>query len=181
MNAVNQIPYAWPVLVLIIATSDPAIAQSPDLKVFTSQDGGFQALLLSEPSFSKSKDGSGANDFQYQYVSGTSTGVYLIAWQDSKVESDADEGAEAVYVTGRDAFRRAIQGEQVEYKKVILHGLNGRETTFRIPARSGEARSRMFLANHRWYHVLAMGTPDFVNSERTSQFLESFRLLPDKN
>ena len=82
-----------------------------------------------------------------------------------------------MYEAGRDGFQKAIGGEQTVFKEVSQFQLKGREMHFRIPAKQGEALSRMFFVNSRWYHVFVMGTPEFVNSKPAKTFLDSFKVF----
>lgn len=134
-----------------------------------------------EPKRNVTKIGEGQDAVQHQFLVGASNGVYMVAYQEHRgVNGDDSAAIENLFVIGRDGFEKGIGGERTEHKTVTQAKLEGRETRFRIPAHGGLATTRMFFANHRWYQILVMGTADFVQSELSQKFLDSFKVTAAK-
>lgn len=164
-------------LVVIAIAGGDAIA-ADTFEKYVNEKAGFQVLMPPNPQYNEAKQGPGPDDVQHQFLAGGATGVYMVAYQDHpNLDVSNPDTAEAVFVVARDAFQKAVAGERTAYKTIKLGDHEGREMSFKIPAKGGEARSRMFFANKRWYHVFVMGTPEFVAAKDTTRFLDSFRIL----
>jgi hypothetical protein len=184
MNASNQIVLSL-ALLLTLTTLVAATAQEtpavPKLEPYVNKSAGFQAMMLPEPDYQAIKQGNGPKDVQHQFASGTSQGVYMVAYQDHpNLNGDDPEVVKAIFTVARDGFQKGLGGELTTEKRITLENRSGREMRFKIPSRNAEAWSRMFFQNQRWYHVFVLGTPDFVNSKDAKQFQDSFRILGRK-
>ncbi|MEZ6128051.1 MAG: hypothetical protein R3C59_05180 [Planctomycetaceae bacterium] len=150
--------------------------------VFSDADAGFKAKMHGKPEHNVTKTGEGSDDVQHQYLVAAANGVFMVAYQDHPEINAGDPAViEKLYTSARDGFKKAVGGEQVEYKTITHSGLSGRETRFRIPSRQGAAITRMFFANQRWYHVFVLGAADFVNSKTAQQFLDSFQVIGSRS
>jgi len=157
--------------------SQAAFSSGPATKVFFDADARFEAVMHGKPEHNVMKIGDGQDDVQHQYLVGASNGVYMVAYQDHPdLNGDDPEVLDEIFTSALQGFQKGIGGGQLGARTIALAGLKGRETRFRIPANQGAAITRMFFVNHRWYHVFVMGTSEFVNSEASQQFLDSFRV-----
>ena len=139
-----------------------------DGSVTTTHDG--IKVSVQFPSAPKQVFGVGKkpSEEQHLFQLGRSNGVMMIAIQDFP---EQDLSLDKVV----DAFQKTIGGELSARREVELKldGIVGTEIDFDIPARSGVAKSRMYLIGKRWVHVVSMGAGDFVGSEESRKFLES--------
>lgn len=169
---------AWLLSATVFAMPRGAMAQ--ELKRFTSPDGGFSIMMPGEPKVSESKipSADGQPTTQKQYVAGGEAGVYLVSFQDNPnlVNANPAKITQALN-SGREGLKKAFGGEVLEEKQIELMGDHpGREVRLSIPAANGQGRCRLFLAGTRLYQVMAVGTPQFVQSEQTRTVLDSFSL-----
>ncbi len=155
---------------------------SQELTPYTPEQGGFRVLLPGEPKHEQTTvgDGQDASDVQDQYIFQTKDGVYLVSYQDNPNLEGADAALlDEAFVRGRAGLKKIFGGELLEEKEIELQQkYPGRELRFTIPQAKGEAKCRMFLVGTRLYQVMAVGLPEFVNTDRTDSVLESFQLAP---
>ena len=150
---------------------------------FVSTEGRFSASMPGSPKHETVDVASpGATPtIQHQFTVAAENGMYLISYQDNpNLQGGTDRQIESALKEGRDALKRAFQGEVLEENSMRLQGKHpGLEVRLSIPAAKGEARCRLFLVGIRLYQVMAVGVPEFVASESTVGVLDSFQTLDD--
>lgn len=178
---------SWPIarsasiaLVLAVTVSWAAAQDATaELTEFKSTEGGFRIDLPGEPQPNEIKVGKNRDTPQYQFLVGSEQGVYLVSYQDnSNLEGASTEALQAALVSGQEKLLETFSGELLESKPGLLDKQHP-SLAFRItmPKASGEARCRFFLVGTRLYQVMAMGVPEFANSEEAKTVLASFKLL----
>ncbi len=78
------------------------------------------------------------------------------------------------------AAKGAMQGMHAVSSNIRPYesnGYAGRDVDGTLPDKKGLARMRIFMAHDRIYQILVIGRPDFTRSERSTKFLNSFKLL----
>lgn len=71
-----------------------------------------------------------------------------------------------------------LEGQLTKSTKITLAGKHaGREVEFDIPKMSGIGKARFFYTSKRYVQAVVIGTPEFVNTPDTNQFLDSLQLL----
>ncbi len=167
-----------PVLVALVAAV--AMADEPKagdgLVEFKSDEGKFSVRLPGKPEEEVVEVGA-AKEKQHQFKIGSEHGMYLVSYQDNpNLKGASSKKIEAALEGGRDGAVGVFHGKLIESKSVTLDkkhpGLIFRVT---IPDANGEARCRFYMVGTRLYQIMAIGEPDFANSEEASQVIESFK------
>jgi hypothetical protein len=145
---------------------------------FKSAAGKFSIRLPAKPAHEITEVGT-AKEKQHQFKVGTERGVYLVSYQDNpNLEGSSPEQLMAALESGRDRLQKIFSGKLLESKSVTLGkthpGLNFR---VEIPQANGEARCRFYLVGTRLYQIMALGVPEFANSNQATQVIDSFQLL----
>lgn len=141
---------------------------------FVSQSGRF-SIQMTKPNYEAVAQSTGSDDVQHQFVSGFGQGMFMVAYQDHDDPKPSDQSAqERSYRLFATTFAKSIRGSVQSYSGVSDDQLSGRQFECDLPQQGGKSRSRMFWVGHRFYHVLAMGTKAFVDSDKTEIFLDSF-------
>lgn len=154
------------------------VQEITDLTDFTSEGGEFSIRLPGEPLYEKTTVGD-AQETQHQYTVPMERGVYLVSYQENpNLEGKGPDELASALVSGRDRLQEVFQGELVESKSIALDKTHpGLQFRFTIPAANGEARCRFYLVGTRLYQLMALGAPDFAQSDQATQVIESFKLL----
>ncbi|QEG34953.1 hypothetical protein [Bythopirellula goksoeyrii] len=149
-----------------------------ELVEFKNQAGQFSIGLPGEPLYEKTTVGD-AQETQHQYTVPMEQGVYLISYQENpNLEGKGPKELASALVSGRDRLQEVFQGELVESKSIALDKSHpGLQFRFTIPAANGEARCRFYLVGTRLYQLMALGAPDFAQSDQATRVIESFKLL----
>lgn len=157
-----------------------AMVRAAELTEFKSEAGKFSIRLPGEPLYEKTTVGD-AQETQHQFTVSVEQGVYLISYQENpNLEGKGPKELVSALESGRDRMKAAFQGEIIESKKILLDKTHpGLQFRFTIPAANGESRCRFYLVGTRLYQLMAMGMPDFVQSDEATQVLDSFKLLGD--
>lgn len=156
--------------------AEPQVAEG--LVDFQSKSGKFSVLLPGKPEHEVTEVGND-KEKQHQFKVGTEQGVYLVSFQDNpNLEGGTPKQMAAALVVGRDSLIKLFRGELLDSQEVALDkehpGLNFRVT---IPQAKGEARCRFYMVGTRLYQIMAIGVPEFANSEQSTEVIESFKLL----
>lgn len=143
---------------------------------FVSQAGRF-SVRMTNPTYEAAVQSTGTDDVQHQFVSGFDQGVFLVAYQDHEDIEPSDTSAkENAYRQFAITFGKSVGGSARTYSEIAQNQISGRQFDCDLPLQSGKSRSRMFWVRQRLYHILAMGTNEFVESNQTKIFLESFAI-----
>jgi hypothetical protein len=148
-------------------------------KSFSSQGGAFTIAFPEAPREQKETiqgaDGSGKVD-QIQYLVGKPDGAYLASYQPAEnlARADAKTIADALD-SARDRLAATFQGKVLSTKDVKVGKTSGKEVLVDCPNIQGMIRSRMFLANGRFYQLMLIGTKGFLSTSEAAYFLDSFQ------
>jgi hypothetical protein len=148
------------------------------LMEFKSEAGRFSIHLPGNPEHEVTEVGT-AKEKQHQFKTGTEHGVYLVSYQDNpNLQGSTPQQLMAALESGRARLQKVFRGELLESESVTLNktypGLNFRLT---IPQANGEARCRFYMVGTRLYQIMAIGAPEFPNSNQATQVIDSFKLL----
>jgi tetratricopeptide (TPR) repeat protein len=149
-----------------------AIATGPlkGWKEFKSAEGGFGVAFPETPKHHKQRIASPVGNvdnfaFSHEGVEMTHLVGYFDLPQDGILTLDK---AAAAYAAGRKATL-------VSQKAATVSGMTGREIVAQLPDKN-LSRVRIVIVGQRWYQVIAEGPADLVNSDRTTSYLDSFKL-----
>lgn len=164
----------------VVWAQEPS-ADDGKLVEFASKEGDFAVKLPGKPAYEKTMVGD-AEEVQHQFTVGQPQGVYLISYQENpNLEEGTPEQMTAALESGRDRLLEAFRGKLVESKETTLDKKHpGLEFSLTIPAAKGEARCRFYMVGTRLYQVMALGTPEFVKSRKSTEVLDSFKLLSEE-
>lgn len=145
---------------------------------FKSEAGKFSIHLPAKPEHEITEVGT-VKEKQHQFKVSTDQGAYVISYQDNpNLQGSTAKQQMAALKSGRDRLQEVFRGKLLESKSVALNnthpGLNFRMT---IPQAQGEARCRFYMVGTRLYQIMAIGLPEFANSNQVAQVINSFKLL----
>ena len=171
----------WAVAVVLL---NAAMAMGEEPKVadglveFKSEEGKFSIRLPGKPEHEIVEVGT-AKGKQHQFAVDLGRGAYLVSYQDNpNLQDSTPKQIAAALEVGRDRLKETFRGELLETKSVTLDknhpGLDSRWT---IPDAMGEARCRFYMVGTRLYQIMAIGVPEFANSDEATRVIESFKLL----
>lgn len=167
-------------MLLVIGGSGSRAADGTKaLQTFESRSGNFRLQLPGVPQEETVNVGD-PSEPQHQLKLGTDQGMYLVSYQDNPnlKNATAEELMKALEL-GRDNTQKVFQGELLENQTVTLNNVHqGLHFRMTIPSAKGEARCRFYLIHTRLYQLMAIGVPEFANSEQTVKIFDSFQLLP---
>jgi len=145
---------------------------------FKSEAGKFSIRLPAKPEHEITEVGT-AKEKQHQFKVGTEQGVYLVSYQDNpNLEGSTPEQLMAALESGRDRLPKVFRGKLLESKSVTLGNTHpGLSFRVEIPQANGEARCRFYLVGTRLFQIMAIGVPEFANSNQATQVIDSFQLL----
>jgi len=148
------------------------------LAEFKSEEGKFSVLLPGKPEYEEVDIGK-VKEKQHQFSVDLGRGAYLVSYQDNpNLQGSSPKQLAAALESGRDRLKVDFRGKLLESKSVTLDkahpGLNFR---YAIPDANGEARCRFYMVGTRLYQIMAIGVPEFANSEEATRVIESFKLL----
>jgi hypothetical protein len=167
------------VILLNIASMRAEEQQKADgLIEFKSEAGKFSVRLPAKPTHEITEVGT-AKEKQHQFKVGTEQGVYLVSYQDNpNLEGSTPEQQMAALESGRDRLQTVFRGKLLESKSVTLNNPHpGLSFRVEIPQAKGEARCRFYMVGTRLYQIMAIGVPEFANSNQATQVIDSFQLL----
>jgi hypothetical protein len=145
---------------------------------FKSEEGKFSIQLPGKPAHEVVEVGNDKGK-QHQFAIDLGRGAYLVSYQDNpKLEGSAPKQLAAALEVGRDQLKKTFGGELLENKAFLLDKTHpGLDSRWTIPAAKGEARCRFYMVGTRLYQIMAIGVPEFANSDEATTVIESFKLL----
>jgi hypothetical protein len=145
---------------------------------FKSKAGNFSIHLPAKPEHEMTEVGT-AKEKQHQFRVGTDQGVYLVSYQDNpNLQGSTPKQLMAALESGRDRLQEVFRGQLLESKNVTLNKTHpGLDFKMTIPQANGEARCRFYMVGTRLYQIMAIGVPEFANSNEATQVIDSFKLL----
>jgi len=171
----------WAVAVVLLNTA-MVIGQEPKaaeaLTEFKSEEGRFSIRLPGKPEHEVVEVGTDKGK-QHQFTLDLGRGAYLISYQDNpKLEGSTPKQIAAALEVGRDQLKKTFQGELLESKTLTLDKKHpGLDSRWTIPDANGEARCRFYMVGTRLYQIMAIGVPEFANSDEAKQVIESFKVM----
>jgi hypothetical protein len=168
---------------VVLLNTATMIAEEPQtvegLIEFISKAGNFSIYLPAKPEHKVVEVGT-VKEKQHQFKVGTADrGVYLISYQDNpNLQGSTPKQLVAALESGRDRLPEVFRGKLLKSESVTLNkthpGLDFRVT---IPQANGEARCRFYMVGTRLYQIMAIGVPEFANSNEATHVIDSFKLL----
>jgi hypothetical protein len=145
---------------------------------FKSEAGNFSIHLPAKPEHETVEVGT-VKDKQDQFKVGTDQGAYVVSYQDNpNLQGSTPKQIKAALESGRDRLQEVFRGKLLESKSVTLNKTNpGLNFRVKIPQPNGEARCRFYMVGTRLYQIMAVGVPEFANSNEATQVIDSFKLL----
>ncbi len=151
---------------------------SDGLIEFKSEPGKFTIHFPAKPAEEVVEVGT-AKEKQHQFTVGTEKGAYIVSYQENpNLQNSTPKQIAAALESGRDRLQKVFHGKLLESKTTTLNkthpGLNFR---LQMTQPKGEARCRFYMVGTRLYQIIAIGEPEFANSNETTQVIDSFKLL----
>ena len=189
-NAMTVLVSRTPLLVLLVAAlaawSMPVTAQaeSSELQTFVCKEAGFRVDLPPNPT-EKTEQVEGKHreaGKQSEVITLESFGSDVL-YRVIAIERSGPSNRSDRYVVVRDVAanlqKTVFKNAAVKQVGITQHDMSGMETSGTITAGAIEfdARFRIFYDNHQLYQVVAMGSPEALQSELTKQFMDSFQTL----
>lgn len=169
-------------LVCFVVLDTRCEAQPPStLKLFRSEEGKFTIEFPGIPQHQETNVGKKPEEqtIQHQYVIPGENGIYLVSYQDNpNLITASKEKIEEALTLGIGSLITSFGGKQLDLKDIMLSNKHpGKELRVSIPAAKGEAKCRLYLVGPRLYQVMAVGIPEFVTSDQSTEVLDSFGLI----
>jgi hypothetical protein len=153
--------------------------KASDLKLFECKNGGFSVLMPGTPK-ERSAPVAGNEPAPTQWYVESSNGTCLVARFDNNEMKNANEKAvDRALKRGQRAVQSQLQAKLVRQQQIKLQdNCPGREFVLEFQERSKARwlRSRIYGVNGVQYQIILVGDKDFVESGRSNEILNSFRL-----
>jgi hypothetical protein len=152
---------------------------APELKEFSSKEGGFTVLLPGTPQEHISKTGGAEGKeivnhvFTVKHGSATYTVAYLI---DPILAKGKPEDSKKWLESASKAAEATLKGKLLSEKPITLETHPGVEFQLEIPG-SGIYRSRAYIVNDRLYQVTVLGPKELAQGKEADRILDSFKLM----
>jgi hypothetical protein len=172
-------PIATCLLLVVTASLLPARDESEWVE-FKPKDGNLSVRMPGKPKAQNPQDITypGGTSKLYMFILEADGGkaAYMVAYNDFPAELIDDDVAQMALDGARDGAVRNVKGKLLSTKKItLLKKHPGRDFTFEV-AKIGQARARVYLADGRLYQTAVFGTEEFIKSDDTRTFLDSFKI-----
>ncbi len=169
-------------VLFVVALAATATGCQKPMEDFTSKEWKFQARFPGKPE-TKQKAGPFGTQMT-MFLTESRDGGYIIGVADMPIPADEPQTQIQARLDGaRDGAVRNINATLESSNAITLQEkFPGRELTAKLPPqpngpKDGILRGRIFLVGKRLYQVLIIGTPAYVNSAKSAEFMDSFKVL----
>lgn len=142
---------------------------------FVSKDGRFKVSFPGKP---KEQSQSAMGMKIKMFTVEEKDGVFGVAYLDLP-GSVAPTGRmiDSSLTSAREGMLHNVGAKLIKEDRIMLQGkYPGREIRADVPSKNAELYCSIYLVNNRAYQVLILGKKDWLNSDKTRKFLNSFAL-----
>jgi hypothetical protein len=168
-----------PVAILLVSIAVSAVQPNAgQWKPFSPKDGAFTVQLPASPQEHKKSVKAGALDTEvilYELDVPPGEGKYAIGYSEYPKEMIKAGTEDKRLDNARDAAKNTAKGKLKREKSLLLDTFPGRELYIDVDDKKAIV-IRLYAVNNRLYEIVAVGSPDFVKSQETAKFLDSFKL-----
>jgi hypothetical protein len=165
-----------PILLLPLLAAQ---TDAPELKAFTSREGGFTIFLPGTPREQAvaHQGPDGREVVSHTAVVERPPAVYTVGYASDPNLARADTDAiNARLERVRKGLEERLKGKLVSERRIALEKHPGLEFSLEVPS-AGIYRSRIYIVRDRFYQVAVLGPKEAALSKEAAAVLDSFRLL----
>lgn len=180
-STINRImPFVWTAVLVIISSILGTLLfhHSPSWKQFTSSEGYFSISLPGTPSVEKYPMDTAQGTVNINsYWLETKTATYMVSYYDYSDLIIQQLTSEQILESGKNEAVANVNGKLQSESTISSENYPGKQYVIAYGDGKTTASIRLYLVDHRLYHLVAVTSNNNANSQKVSKFLDSFQII----